>query len=169
MKWGECAGKCIPTPRTRTRLAIIWRASRTTRRASHDARPCREPARAPVVPRYMARTTRPRLVRVRRTYSCACARGKLPCASGRYSTQEAGTRKGPRTVYVQSSCACPRGKLPCASGTYSPQEAGTRSPYVQYGGSGAYVSAQASTCEPRASTCFTRHPAARTWGVMQRA
>ena len=30
----------------------------------------------------------------------------------------------------------------CASGTYSTQEAGTRSPYVQYGGSGTYVSAQ---------------------------
>ena len=58
-------------------------------------------------PRYTVRTARPRLVRVRRTYSSAC----------------------------------PRGKLPCASGTYSTQEAGTRSPYVQYGGSGAYVSA----------------------------
>ena len=32
-------------------------------------------------------------------------------------------------------------KLPCA-GTYSTQEAGTRSPYVQYGGSGTYVSAR---------------------------
>ena len=29
-----------------------------------------------------------------------------------------------------------------ASGTYSTQEAGKRSPYVQYGGSGTYVSAQ---------------------------
>ena len=33
-------------------------------------------------------------------------------------------------------------KLPCAFGTYGTQEAGTRSPYVQYGGPGACVSAQ---------------------------
>ena len=33
----------------------------------------------------------------------------------------------------------PGGKLPCASGTYSTQAADTRSPYVQYGGCGAYV------------------------------
>ena len=32
------------------------------------------------------------LVRLRRTYSSACPRGKLPCASGTYSTQEADTR-----------------------------------------------------------------------------
>ena len=37
------------------------------------------------------------------------------------------------------------GKLPCAFGTYSTHEAGTRSPYVQYGGSGTYVSAQPGT------------------------
>ena len=36
-------------------------------------------------------------------------------------------------------------QLPCASGTYANQEAGTRSLYVQYGGSGAYGSAQSST------------------------
>ena len=36
-------------------------------------------------------------------------------------------------------------QLPCASGTYATQEAGTRGLYVQYGGSGAYGSAQAHT------------------------
>ena len=50
----------------------------------------------PVVPRYALRTARPRLVRGRRTYSSG-AQGKLPCASGTCSTQEAGTRN----LYVQ--------------------------------------------------------------------
>ena len=36
-------------------------------------------------------------------------------------------------------------QLPCASGTYATQEAGTHGLYVQYGGSGAYGSAQAHT------------------------
>ena len=36
-------------------------------------------------------------------------------------------------------------QLPCASGTYSTREAGTRTPYAQYGGLGAYASAQLPT------------------------
>eukprot|EP00964_Phaeocystis_antarctica_P121757 scaffold85425_cov70-Phaeocystis_antarctica.AAC.2 len=76
------------------------RACSSNRSSRRSAKPV-----SPVVPRYMVRTARPRFVRVRRTYSSAC----------------------------------PQGKLPCASGTYSTQEAGTRSPYVQYGGPGAYV------------------------------
>ena len=36
----------------------------------------------------------------------------------------------------------PGGKPPCASGTYSKREAGARSPYVPFGGAGAYVSAE---------------------------
>eukprot|EP00964_Phaeocystis_antarctica_P096845 scaffold63078_cov66-Phaeocystis_antarctica.AAC.2 len=47
--------------------------------------------------RCMVRAARPRLARVRRAYSSACPRGKPPCASGAYSTQEAGTR----SPYVQ--------------------------------------------------------------------
>eukprot|EP00964_Phaeocystis_antarctica_P075127 scaffold46317_cov70-Phaeocystis_antarctica.AAC.2 len=46
----------------------------------------------PVVPRYAVLTARPRLVCVGRAYSSACPRGKLPCACGTYSTQEADTR-----------------------------------------------------------------------------
>ena len=45
----------------------------------------------------------------------------------------------------------PGAKPPCACGTYSTQEAGTRAPYVQYGGPGARVSAQAVTCSAAAS------------------
>ena len=36
----------------------------------------------------------------------------------------------------------PGGKPPCASDTYPTREAGTRSPYVPYGGAGAYASAE---------------------------
>ena len=51
----------------------------------------------PGVPRYAVRTARPRPVRVRRTYCAWGPGGKLPCAFGTYSTQEAGTR----SLYVQ--------------------------------------------------------------------
>ena len=44
-------------------------------------------------------------------------------------------------------CVAARGKRPCAFSTYSTQEAGTRSPYLQYGGSGAYVSTQKGACD----------------------
>ena len=42
--------------------------------------------------RYAVRAARPRLVRVRCTYSAPPRRGKLPCAFGTCRTQEAGTR-----------------------------------------------------------------------------
>ena len=42
----------------------------------------------------------------------------------------------------------PTGRLSCTSGTYGAQEAGTLSLYVQYGGSGKCVSAQATTSLP---------------------
>ena len=50
---------------------------------------CRE---SPGVPRHAVRIVRPRLVRVPRTYSTRGPGGKPPCASGTYSTREAGTR-----------------------------------------------------------------------------
>eukprot|EP00964_Phaeocystis_antarctica_P052116 scaffold30492_cov33-Phaeocystis_antarctica.AAC.1 len=55
-------------------------------------------------------------------------------------------------------------QLPCASGTYAKQEAGTRSLYVQYGGSGAYGSAQSSTSSGGSShsTQATSAPMSRT-------
>ena len=57
---------------------------------------------SPGVPHY---TVCPRLVRVRRTYSVCPPEGKLPCASGTYSTQEAGTRS-PYVQYGRPGRAC---------------------------------------------------------------
>ena len=56
-----------------------------------------------------------RRVRVARAYSTVAHQPPCepPCASGAYSTPEAGTRS-PCVQYVG-----PRGKLPCASGAYS--------------------------------------------------
>eukprot|EP00964_Phaeocystis_antarctica_P118155 scaffold81960_cov57-Phaeocystis_antarctica.AAC.1 len=59
---------------------------------------------------------------------------------GTYGTPGAGTCTA-CVPYLRPSVSISGSKLPCASGTYSTQEAGTRSPYVQHGGSGAYVSA----------------------------
>ena len=44
------------------------------------------------LPRYAVRTVRPRLVRVPGTYSTRGPGGRPPCASGTYTTREAGTR-----------------------------------------------------------------------------
>ena len=47
-----------------------------------------------------------------------------------------------RRTYGTSALPPRRGKLLCASSTHGTKEAGTRSPYVQYGRTGAYVSAR---------------------------
>ena len=67
---------------------------RGVERARHEARPLLELVRrvVPVVPRYAVRTARPRLVRIRCTYSAWRHGSKLPCAPGRYSTPETDTR-----------------------------------------------------------------------------
>eukprot|EP00964_Phaeocystis_antarctica_P048231 scaffold27929_cov62-Phaeocystis_antarctica.AAC.2 len=61
----------------------------------------------PVVRRYAVRTARPRLVRVRRTYSAWGPGGKLPRAFGTYGTQEpVRTVRRPRDIRVVSIGRC---------------------------------------------------------------
>ena len=66
----------------------------------------------------------------------------------------------PRLVRAASAYGTwgPGGKPPCASGTYPTREAGTRSPYVPYGGPGAYASALVSD-----GVCASLHVHSRTW------
>ena len=56
---------------------------------------------SPGVPQYAVRTQRPRRVRVPSTYCTWGPGGKPPCASGTYTTREAGTR----SLYVPNGGA----------------------------------------------------------------
>ena len=71
---------------------------------------------------------------------------------------------GARYVHMDSRVHTVAQQLPCASVTYATQEARTRSLYVQYGGSGAYGSAQSSTSSGGSShsTQATSAPMSRT-------
>ena len=82
----------------------------------------REQRALPGVPRYAVRTVRPRLARAPSTCSAWRPGGRLPCASGTYTTREAGTRSpyvpnGGTGAYVSaqrsaSAAAAPGGGRP---------------------------------------------------------
>ena len=81
----------------------------------------------------------------RRHESC---RRHLGCHGTRYAVR--GTRYvRPARGWYAYGVRTVEHQLSCAAGTHSTQEAGTRGKYVQYGGTGTYVSTQAATAPPR--------------------
>ena len=85
----------------------------------------------PVLPRYVARTVRLRLVRVPSTYSTWGPGGERPCASGTFTTREAGTHGlyvpygGPRLYLSTQFSASPHTSRPAMRASSEAESTGS--------------------------------------------